>query len=55
MLTLVTGGSGSGKSAFAEDRVLSFGEGKRIYIAMKKVIKESNGTGKCAQERDLRL
>ena len=33
MLTLVTGGSGSGKSAFAEDRVLSFGEGKRIYIA----------------------
>ena len=33
MLTLVTGGSGSGKSAFAEDRVLSFGEAKRIYIA----------------------
>ena len=33
MLTLVTGGSGSGKSAFAEDRVLSLGEGKRIYIA----------------------
>ena len=28
MLTLVTGGSGSGKSAFAEDRVLSFGKGK---------------------------
>jgi len=25
MLTLVTGGSGSGKSAFAEDRVPSFG------------------------------
>ena len=33
MLTLVTGGSGSGKSAFAEDRILSFGEAKRIYIA----------------------
>ena len=33
MLVVVTGGSGSGKSAFAEDRVLSFGEGKRIYIA----------------------
>ena len=33
MLTVVTGGSGSGKSAFAEDRVLSFGEAKRIYIA----------------------
>ena len=33
MIILVTGGSGSGKSAFAEDQVLSFGEGKRIYIA----------------------
>ncbi len=32
MLTLVTGGSGSGKSAFAEDRVLS-GDAQRIYIA----------------------
>lgn len=33
MLTLVTGGSGSGKSAFAEDKVLSFGDAQRIYIA----------------------
>lgn len=33
MLVLVTGGSGSGKSAFAEDRVLSFGEHVRTYIA----------------------
>ena len=33
MLALVTGGSGSGKSAFAEDRVLSFGDAQRIYIA----------------------
>lgn len=33
MLVLVTGGSGSGKSAFAENRVLSLGEAKRIYIA----------------------
>lgn len=33
MMIVVTGGSGSGKSAFAEDRVLSLGEGKRIYIA----------------------
>ena len=32
MLTLVTGGSGSGKSAFAEDRVLSFGEGD-VHLA----------------------
>ena len=33
MLTLVTGGSGSGKSAFAEDREHSFGDAQRIYIA----------------------
>lgn len=33
MVILVTGGSGSGKSAFAEERVLSFGDAKRIYIA----------------------
>lgn len=33
MLTIVTGGSGSGKSAFAEDRVLAFGEAQRVYIA----------------------
>ena len=43
MLVVVTGGSGSGKSAFAEDRVLSFGESRRESILppcrllMKKV------------------
>lgn len=33
MMILVTGGSGSGKSAFAEDCVLSFGEAERVYVA----------------------
>ena len=33
MLTVVTGGSGSGKSAYAEDLLLSYGLGERIYIA----------------------
>ncbi|MCR2022866.1 bifunctional adenosylcobinamide kinase/adenosylcobinamide-phosphate guanylyltransferase, partial [Blautia pseudococcoides] len=33
MITLVTGGSGSGKSAFAEDMLTGFGDGDRIYIA----------------------
>lgn len=33
MLHLITGGSGSGKSAFAEEQVLKAGEGQRIYIA----------------------
>lgn len=33
MLHLITGGSGSGKSAFAEEQVLSAGAGTRVYIA----------------------
>lgn len=33
MFELITGGSGSGKSAYAENQVLSAGEGMRIYIA----------------------
>ena len=33
MIYLVTGGSGSGKSAYGERLILSFGEGQRIYIA----------------------
>ena len=33
MLYLITGGSGSGKSAFAEEQGLQAGEGQRIYIA----------------------
>ncbi|MCD7736871.1 MAG: bifunctional adenosylcobinamide kinase/adenosylcobinamide-phosphate guanylyltransferase [Lachnospiraceae bacterium] len=33
MFELITGGSGSGKSAYAENRVLSVGAGRRIYIA----------------------
>ena len=41
MLTLVTGGSGSGKSAFAEDRVLSFGDAQRIYIATMQKDRET--------------
>ena len=33
MMILVTGGSGSGKSAFAEDQVVAFGKAARVYIA----------------------
>lgn len=33
MIHLITGGSGSGKSAYAEDVVLKLGEKRRIYIA----------------------
>ena len=33
MMIVVTGGSGSGKSAFAEEKIVSFGDAERIYIA----------------------
>lgn len=33
MLTVITGGSASGKSAYAEDLILSYGPGQRFYIA----------------------
>ncbi len=33
MFILITGGSGSGKSAYAESRVCSFPEGNRFYLA----------------------
>ena len=42
MLTIVTGGSGSGKSAFAEDKVLAFGEAQRVYIATMHPIDEES-------------
>ena len=33
MFIVVTGGSGSGKSAYAEDKILGFGAGRRFYVA----------------------
>lgn len=33
MLHIITGGSGSGKSAYAEELIVSFAAAKRIYIA----------------------
>lgn len=36
MIALVTGGSGSGKSEYAENLIVSLGRGKRIYIATMK-------------------
>ncbi|MBW4845764.1 MULTISPECIES: bifunctional adenosylcobinamide kinase/adenosylcobinamide-phosphate guanylyltransferase [unclassified Lacrimispora] len=36
MITLVIGGSGSGKSEYAESLVMSLGQGRRIYIATMK-------------------
>lgn len=42
MLTLIIGGSGSGKSAFAEEKVLSYGQKKRFYIATMEIFDEES-------------
>lgn len=42
MLTVVIGGSGSGKSAFAEQKILSFGEKKRYYLATMEIFDEES-------------
>ena len=42
MFILVTGGSGSGKSAYAEQTVLSFGEARRYYIATMQCFDEES-------------
>ena len=59
MMTVVTGGSGSGKSAFAEDNIVSFGPAKRIYIATMHPYDEESHKRvarhrKCVQEKDSR-
>lgn len=53
MFLVVTGGSGSGKSAFAEKLVASFGEGRRIYIATMMCFDEE-GKARIARHRRMR-
>ncbi len=54
MLHVVTGGSGSGKSAFAEDRILSFGPGRRIYIATMYPGKDEENFRRIDRHRQMR-
>ncbi len=53
MLTMITGGSGSGKSAYAEDRILAYGEGNRVYIATMEPFGEE-GAKRIQRHRKLR-
>lgn len=54
MMTLITGGSGSGKSAYAEDYLLSLAkEEKKYYIATMQIY-DAEGERKVMRHRDLR-
>ena len=53
MLILVSGGSGSGKSEFAESLVVSSGLSERIYLATMQVWDEE-GTHRVARHRAMR-
>ena len=53
MFYVVTGGSGSGKSAYAENLVLSLGEGRRIYIATMMSF-DDESTKRIARHRKMR-
>lgn len=53
MITLVTGGSGSGKSEYAESRILSRGAGARFYVATMEPYGEE-GRKRVERHRKLR-
>lgn len=60
MIHLITGGSGSGKSAYAESRIQQFDIDRRYYIATMQPFDEEShaeftGIVLCARIRDLRL
>ena len=52
MMHLITGGSGSGKSAYAERQVMEAGEKKRIYVATMMPYGEE-GKMRVKRHRDL--
>ena len=53
MMTLVTGGSGSGKSEFAENRTLAYSRENLVYIATMVVFDEE-AHRKIARHREMR-
>ena len=58
MIHLVTGGSGSGKSAYAEQCILDFGGTRRVYIATMQPFgaegRVLHATGRCAWQSSFR-
>jgi adenosylcobinamide kinase/adenosylcobinamide-phosphate guanylyltransferase len=54
MFHLVTGGSGSGKSAFAEQKILDLGPARRIYIATMYPGKDPENAARIVRHRKMR-
>lgn len=54
MIHLVTGGSGSGKSAYAEQCILDFGGTRRVYIATMQPFGAEGQAPYCTPPEDAR-
>lgn len=54
MIHLVTGGSGSGKSAYAEQCILDFGGTRRVYIATMQPFGAEERGAYCTPPEDAR-
>ena len=54
MLHVVTGGSGSGKSAYAEEQIVSFGPGRRTYVATMYPGNDEENQRRIARHRRMR-
>ena len=54
MMTLIIGGSGSGKSAFAEDYIVSISEEKKKYYIATMQVYDTEGEKKMERHRMLR-
>lgn len=54
MMTLIIGGSGSGKSSYAEDYITHLSEGKRKYYLATMQVYDKEGEAKIARHRLLR-
>ena len=54
MITLIIGGSGSGKSGYAEDYMISVSEGKKKYYMAAMRVYDAEGEKKIERHRMLR-
>ncbi|MCH5272534.1 MAG: bifunctional adenosylcobinamide kinase/adenosylcobinamide-phosphate guanylyltransferase [Lachnospiraceae bacterium] len=54
MMTVIIGGSGSGKSAYAEEYTITHSEGKKMYYLATMQVYDEEGQRKVERHRELR-